>query len=117
MAIQINGVAVPAALLTRGKYSAPRPRTVRRNGAGAAVIVGLTPVEWRWEYMTASEFGYFWTTLGVGAGGIVAVTNNRLWNALGAETAYSAGAVQMDWDQFTGDLYRGVTVTIDELTP
>lgn len=117
MAIQLNGTAVPSTLLTKGKYTAPQARVVRRNGAGAAVVVGLTPVTWSFPYMTPSEFAFFWTTLGVGASGVVAVTNNRLWNALGTETAYSAGSVQMTWETFWGDAYRGVTVTIDELAP
>lgn len=115
MAVQVNSVAVPTSMVNRGRYLFTPPPVVATNGLGDAVTAGASSIEWTWPVVTATEFAYWWTTLGAGAGS-ARHGNNRFRDVTGTETAYSVCVVERPtWEHFTGDSYRNFTVRITQI--
>jgi hypothetical protein len=113
--IQVNGVAVPTSMVNRGEYIFSPPPVVRVNGQGDAVTAGLESLEWTWAYVTPTEFAYWYTTLGAGAGS-ARCSSNRLWDETGTETAFSSCVVMRPtWEAFTGNIYKGFKVKIEQI--
>lgn len=116
MAIQLDGVAVPASLVSRGLYKFNAPQIVAYNGQGKAVAAGSPTVDWTFPYMTATEFAYFETTLLAGANSKILATN-RLWNRLMTETAYSSVVLERpEFEGYNGNVYRNVKIKITQVT-
>lgn len=116
MAIQLDGVAVPASMVSRGVYKFNAPQIVAYNGRGEAVAAGLPTVDWTFRFMLPAEFAYFETTLLAGANSKI-LTNNRLWNRLMTETAYSSVVLERpEFDGYNGWRYQNVSIKITQVT-
>lgn len=117
MAIQLNGVAVPSDFLNKGIWTPPAYATSVVNGQGDVVVGGYMTATWEFRILTASQFAYFETTLLAGAAS-ARLTNNRLWNRLMAETAYSSLVLlRPQIGNYNGNRYKDVTITFTQITP
>jgi hypothetical protein len=117
MAIQLNGVAVPASMASRGIYKFNAPAIIGYNGQGDLVTAGYATVDWTFSTLTATEFAYWETTLLAGAAS-KRLTNNRLWNRLMAETAYSELVLERpEFENYNGNRYRNVAIRMTQVIP
>lgn len=115
MAIQVNGVAVPASMLARGIYRFQPAPIVRTNGRGEAITAGYPSVTWEFPLLTIAEFNYWNTTLLAGAPSLLC-TNTRLYNQVGTETLYnSAILLRPQYERFYGAFFRSVVITVTQL--
>ena len=117
MAIQINGVAVPASIVSRGIYKYNAPAIIGYNGQGDLITAGYAVVEWTFSTMTATEFAYWETTLLTGLPS-KRMTNNRLWDRLMAETPYSELVLERpEFENYNGNRYRNVAIRMTQVIP
>jgi len=115
VAAQIDGTTIPSTFNNRGRYAWKDAPIVARNGRGEAVTAGGASVTWTFDMLNATEFAWWYTTVLAGAASKLC-SNNRLWNALGTETAYSSAIVlRPEWERVQAGAYWNVTIKIEQI--
>lgn len=113
MSAQVNGIAIPEPMASRGRYTWQPPAIVGRNGRGAAVTAPYAKVTWAWPYLTLADYEYWITDVLGGAASIdcTAILVDHL------QTSYvvTCTVLRPTYSHIAGGLYRDVELQIDQV--
>lgn len=113
--MKINNVTIPAPMSDRGTYKFDWP-ILKRNGQGAAVRGPYATITWTWDWLTASEYGYWATTLLAGAASATFTANTELYDDTQTlRTVSHCTVLAPSYDAIENSGYRGATITIDQI--
>lgn len=116
MAMQINGVTMPASIenYSVGYVYNPFPATVT-DGEGNVLSVGYPEIVWTFERLTAAEFNWWATTICTGLPS-KKFTSAALYNNLDTLITFSNLVVQYPtFDSREYGTYQNVTIKITQL--
>lgn len=82
---------LPTTLDGRGTYIFERPKSIRKNGKGEAVVAGFARLTWTWARMSQEDWNFWNTTVLAGSASrsISASPAAKLFNHMNVLTDYS----------------------------
>ncbi len=118
MAIQFDGVAMPASMSTRGDWKFPPPEILDYDGIGRPIVASTRTATWTWRQLNQAEATWILTTFLGGQSSRVCDNGLRLYDPLAGmtETAFAYAVVDRPtWEEIVSGVYSTVALTIRDI--
>lgn len=110
----IGSARLPLTLEGKGSYKYNRAFKMDKSGQGLIVPVGLPSAEWRWNYVSKSEFAALVAL--AGGDSRLAFGTTRLWDDAMTINTFSQVVVERPvYEEYTGGIFRDVTLRLSQL--